>query len=119
VPHDPAGNWWRRVRDHWQDREGRHDVWWIADESPGGLGDPEIWIDESAMDMYGRGDADPAVVVTGGVKGRTVTGIWWVGAVIRYNRHPGLDAPVVYEIVSRRWSRDNGGRPYYVARWPD
>jgi hypothetical protein len=92
--------------------------WWIADESPGGLGDPEVWLDEAAVDMYGRGDAEPAVTVTRPGQGEAVPGSW-LGAVIRFTRHPGLAAPVVYAIRSRRWSRANNGRPFYVASWPD
>ena len=105
--------------DHYRDRAGRHGPWWIADESPGGLGAPEIWIDEAAVDMYGRGDAEPAVTVTGGRHYGARDGNWWLGAVIRFPRHPGLAAPAVYKILSRRWSQANNGRPYYVARWPD
>jgi hypothetical protein len=102
---------------HWH-RAARHGHWWIADESPGGLGDPEIWFDEAALDMYGRGDAAPAVTVTREGQGEAAPGSW-LGAVIRFTRHPGLAAPAVYEICSRRWSRANDGRPYYVAKWPD
>lgn len=95
----------------------RKPIWWIPQHSPGALGDPELWIDESAMDMYGRGDAAPAVIVTGG--GDLAYGGPWIGAVIRFDAYPGLDRPVVYQIRSRRHDQHNLGRPYYVARWPD
>jgi hypothetical protein len=91
-------------------------VWWIPDEAPGALGGPELWIDEAALDMYGRGDAAPAVTVTR-APGQPCT--TWIGAVIRFSWHPGLAGPAVYQVISRRWSCENGGRPYYVARWPD
>ena len=93
-------------------------MWWIPDESPGGLGDPEIWIDEAALDMYARGDAEPAVTVTPPA-GRDPRITSRAGAVIRFNQYPGMPAPVVYVIAVRRWSRANGGRPYYVCKWPD
>jgi hypothetical protein len=81
------------------------------------LGDPELWMDESAVDMYGRGDAAPAVIVTGG---RTAAGsARWVGAVIRFSTYPGLAEPVVYRFSTRRHDQRNLGRPYYVALWPD
>jgi hypothetical protein len=93
-----------------------HGVWWIADESPHGLGGPEIWIDEVALDLYGRGDASPAVIIRQSRIG--TNGSRWTGALIQFNAHPGLDKPVAYMLVSRRHSQDNGGRPFYVARWP-
>jgi len=92
-------------------------VWWIADESPHGLGGPEIWIDEVALDMYGRGDAYPAVTVIRSKVG--VNGSRWTGSLIRFGTYPGLDKPAVYMIIARRHSQANGGRPFYVARWPD
>lgn len=104
---------------HFRHRTAVHEHWWIPDESPGGLGDREIWIDESALDMYGRGDAAPAVTVTGGRGSGAHDGNWWLGAVIRFTRHPGLAAPAAYVIRSRRWSLANNGRPYYVATRPD
>lgn len=115
ATHRKAGIDWP----HWWDRQGRHGPWWIADESPGGLGSAEIWADESALDMYARGDAEPAVTVTGGRHYDDPAGNWWAGAVIRFNVYPGLAHPVVYKIISRRWSQANGGRPYYVLAWPD
>lgn len=102
----------------WTRRTAHGGPWWVPDESPGGLGDAEIWIDEAAMDMYGRGDAVPAVTVTRTGQEAAPEGSW-LGAVIRFTRHPGLAAPAVYKIHSRRWSQANNGRPYYVARWPD
>jgi hypothetical protein len=104
---------------HYWSRMSRHGQWWIADESPGGLGDPEIWVDEAALDMYGRGDSAPVVTVTGGRDYEARDGNWWSGAVIRFGPQPGLASAAVYVIVSRRWSQANGGRPYYVLAWPD
>lgn len=92
---------------------GRHGEWWVADESPGGLGDREIWVDESAIDMIARGDAAPAIVLC------QPDGADLIGAVIRVNQHPALNVPVVYKILCRRWSHANVGRPYYVLAWPD
>lgn len=104
---------------HFWDRQGTHGPWWIPDESPGKLGDPEIWVDESAMDMYGRGDAAPAVTVTGG-NYADKAGSWWGGAVIRFSAYPGkCETPVIYAVVSRQTSTANLNRPYYVLRWPD
>lgn len=93
--------------------------WWVADESPGGLGGPEVWADEAALDMYGRGDAAPAVTVAGGRDYDDPSGNWWAGAVIRFNQHPGITVPVVYVVSCRRWSQANSGRPYYVLKRPD
>jgi hypothetical protein len=118
VPGETVSQWWRRVSDHWWDREGAHGVWWVPDEAPGALGGPELWIDETALDYYGRGDASPAVTVTP-APGRPPGSIPWIGAVIRFNRHPGLERPAVYKVTVRRWSTENGGRPYYVCTWPD
>jgi hypothetical protein len=103
---------------------GTHRPWWLADGSPGALGDPEIWIDEPAMDMYGRGDAAPAVTVTGSPQHSGVPGLpgdrFWAGSCIRFARHGNdLDDAVVYLVISRRWSRENDGHPYYVCVWPD
>jgi hypothetical protein len=104
---------------------GAHGPWWIPAGSPGTLGDPEIWIDEAALDSYGRGDAEPAVTMTWPygepVPGdrKALPGIW-NGARIRFARHGNdLAEPVVYNVISRRWSRENNGRPYYIVRWPD
>lgn len=97
---------------HYWSRMGAHGEWWIADESPGGLGDRELWMDEAALDMYARGDAEPAVTVRDPEAGL-------IGAVIRFSQYPGLRVPVVYKIISRRWSQANDGRPYYVLAWPD
>lgn len=95
---------------------GLRGEWWIADESPGGLGEREIWVDDSAIDMIGRGDCDPAIVL------RQTDGaapMDWIGAVVWVNQHPALNVPVVYKIHCRRWSQANDGRPYYVLAWPD
>lgn len=87
--------------------------WWIPDEAPGGLGAPELWMDESAMDMYGRGDAAPAVTVSRASPGT------WIDAIVRFSEHPGLAAPVLYLVESRRTSPANASRPYYVLKRPD
>jgi len=121
APREPVSAWWRRVSDHWWNRQGRYGVWWIPDEAPGPVGGPELWIDEAALAYYARGDATPAVTVIPGPGGGR-----WIGASIRFaaGYDPGgrkiLDAPVVYRVVSRRWDAGvNGGRPYYVCTWPD
>jgi len=103
-------------------RDGTRRAWQFPGEPPGKPGDPEIWIDESAMDSYGRGDAEPAVTVTrpGGPDDGGPAGNWWVGASIRFARRgndPGM--PFVYQVISRCWSRENDGRPYYVCVRPD
>jgi len=66
------------------------------------------------MDVYGRGDAAPAVVVEGGSRAS------WLGAVIRFSRYPGLVSPVTYRVTARRMGpgRVNLGRPYYVLKQP-
>jgi hypothetical protein len=103
--------------DAWDRFRPRHGAWWIPDESPGGLGEEEVWIDESAMDMYGRGDAEPAVSVRPASEGAGT----WLGASIRFSRHPGLAEPVIYAVALRRCGPGlvNLGRPYYVLRRPD
>jgi hypothetical protein len=103
-------------RDHYWNRMGLHGEWWVADESPGGLGGREVWVDESAIDMIARGDCDPAIVLR---QADGTAPVNWIGAIVRVNRHPGLDVPVVYKIHCRRWSQANDGRPYYVLAWPD
>lgn len=91
--------------------------WWIPDESPGGLGDPEIWVDGDMLDMYARGHAEPAVSVRP-ERGARMLGLF--GALVRFERHGAdLESPAVYKILGRRWSLANGGRPYYVLKWPD
>lgn len=103
-------------RDHYWNRMGLHGEWWVADESPGGLGDHEVWVDESAIDMIGRGDSAPAIVLSQAAGAGPAD---WIGATVWVNRHPALDVPVVYKILCRRWSQANAGRPYYVLAWPD
>jgi hypothetical protein len=95
---------------------GLHGEWWVASESPGGLGEREIWVDESAIDMIARGGAAPAIVLCRPVGAGPLD---LIGAVIRVNQHPALSVPVVYKILCRRWSQANAGRPYYVLAWPD
>lgn len=90
-----------------------HDAWFVPDESPGDLGEREVWIDGAALDMYARGDAEPAVTVRPGAE----PGL--IGASVRFGAYPGLDAPVVYTVICRRWSQANVGRPYYVLAYPD
>jgi hypothetical protein len=101
---------------HHRNRQGRHGAWWIPDEAPGGLGSPELWMDEAALDMYRRGDAEPAVIVR---HNSAVSMIGLVGAVVRFETYPGLEVPVVYTVVSRQTSRANLGRPYYVLKLPE
>jgi hypothetical protein len=101
------------LRDHYWSRMSRHGKWWIADESPGGLGEREIWVDESALDMIARGDAAPVTTLRPG------DGTGRIGAIVRFGPQPGLGTAVVYTILSRRWSLANDGRPYYVLAWPD
>lgn len=104
--------------------EGWRGPWWIPDESPGGIGDPEVWIDAMALDEYGGRDAWLARTVLAGNGGGP-----WIGSMLRFSQVPRGQiarevrdpaAPgVVYMIASRRWERDvNHGRPYYVARIP-
>ena len=85
----------------------------IADESPGGLGSAEVWIDESAMDAYGRGDTALAVKVVGGSSAS------WLGATVEFTECPGSARPVTYVVTARRTGPGavNLGRPYYVLRW--
>lgn len=68
----------------------------ILRESPGKVGDPEIWIGEAAAPENG-----------------------WIGATLSFLQDSGREPSVVYRIESRRYSTHNGGQPYYVARWPD
>lgn len=99
---------------------GLRGEWWVADESPGGLGSREIWVDEAAIDMIARGDAKPAITLSAGPHdAREPWPDMLIGARVRVNQHPGLSVPVVYKIMCRRWSQANGGRPYYVLAWPD
>lgn len=84
--------------------------WFILRESPGEVGDPEIWIDEAALDNYAlAGTADEIPDVKPGTS--------WVGTTLRLKQ--GLNQPAVYQLGSRRYSSHNGGQPYYVARRPD
>lgn len=90
---------------------GWREAWWIPDESPGGLGDPEVWIDAQALDHHG-GMHPPLIrdVLKGNGGGP------WIGQLIRFGRYPGTAAAdVTYMVVARRHSQANGGRPYYVA----
>jgi hypothetical protein len=87
---------------------------WLADDSPGKMGDPEIWLDEGAVDSYIHYGHDPDTTASN----ITPSGNY-VGTVIHFNEYPGLTVPAVYVLTTRRWSQANGGRPYYVARWPD
>ena len=105
--------------------EGWRGAWWIPAESPGGIGDPEIWIDAVALDNYG-GMHPPLVrfVLAGNGGGP------WIGQLLRFGKVPGNRPPqlvldrdyadsVVYMVVARRWDQaHNDGRPYYVARVP-
>lgn len=70
------------------------------------------------MDMYGRGDAAPAVTVRPVPDAAEGS---WLGASIRFSQYPGLAVPAVYAVVLRRRGPGhvNLGRPYYVLRRPD
>lgn len=102
--------------DHYRSSMGRHGEWRVARESPGVLGEREIWVDESAIDMIARGGFDPEIVLC---QADGAAPMNWIGAVVRVNHHPALSVPVVYKIHCRRWSQANAGRPYYVLAWPD
>jgi len=102
---------------HWDRMTMDRRPWWIPGESPGGLGDPEIWADEAAIDRYARGDAAPAVIICFPAD-RAGTSL--LRAVVRFERHDReFYPPVAYRIDCRRWSPINAARPYYVLRWPD
>jgi hypothetical protein len=93
---------------------GWREPWWIPDESPGGLGDEEVWIDAQALDARGGMSYLMVQHVLRGNGGGP-----WIGQLIRFGNFPGSrDADTVYMVVARRHSRANDGRPYYVARFP-
>ena len=105
--------------------EGWRDPWWIPDESPGGVGDPEVWIDAQALDEYGGKNPRLVASVLAGNGGGP-----WIGSLLRFGTVPHLRLParvtgrdypdsILYMIVARRFSQANAGRPYYVARVPD
>lgn len=105
--------------------QGWREPWWIPDESPGGIGDPEVWIDAGALDSYGGKNPQLVASVLAGNGGGP-----WVGALLRFGRLPDGHPPqqvfdrdypdsIIYMIVARQYSHANAGRPYYVARVPD
>lgn len=84
--------------------------WFILSDSPGEVGDPEIWIDEAALDNYAlAGTAADIPAIKPGTS--------WVGTTLRLEH--GLNRFAVYQLGSRRYSSHNHGQPYYVARRPD
>lgn len=88
---------------------GRGRPWFVLPESPGGLGDPEVWIDEAALEHVLR------VMYSGPA---------YIGATVRVGRkQAGRDDPrgVTYVVAVRRTGPGavNLGRPYYVLQWPD
>lgn len=93
---------------------GWREPWWIPDESPGGLGDPEVWIDAHALDHYGGMHPPLVAHVLAGNGGGP-----WIGRQLRFGNYPGADAAeTVYLVVARRHSTGNDGRPYYVVKLP-
>lgn len=110
-----AGIPWQRKTLHVSDPAW---PWWIPDEAPGGLGSPELWMDEAALDMYGQGDAAPAVTVRP-EPGRQQAAVSWIGAIVLFSTHPGPEYPVLYVVESRQTSPANASRPYYVLKRPD
>lgn len=88
---------------------------WIPDESPGGLGAPEVWIDAHSLDCH-SGLAPVTATVTAGNGGGP-----WIGRMLQFGHYPGAERDeITYMIVARRWDRDrNRGQPYYVAKIPD
>lgn len=109
-----AGIPWKRSGPRWG-------IWWIPDEAPGGLGHPELWMDEAALEMYVRGDAAPAV--TADRKLARDGGVTWLHVIITFHWYEGIIPdqvpPVLYVVESRRTSPANGTRPYYVLKRPD
>jgi hypothetical protein len=83
--------------------------WYVLDESPGAVGDPEVWIDAAILDPHVRDRANPPVAV------EVDDGNVMAGVTIRFStkREPA------YKIGGLRYSSHNYGRPYYVARRPD
>ena len=94
----------------WRRRPARWGIWWIPDEAPGGLGSPELWMDEAALEGYLRGDAAPAVTAAR-VHARSL-----VDALVRFDFVPALAGPAVYIVDIRRTSTANLNRPYYVLK---
>lgn len=80
---------------------------WVTRDSPGRLGEPEVHIDASALDVEGGLDPDLVRYVLDGGGGGP-----WIGREVRC---PGSGTPDArYMVVSRRTSTANLGRPYYV-----
>jgi hypothetical protein len=95
---------------------GWREPWWIPAESPGGIGDPEVWIDAATLEEYGGKNPELVQSVLAGNGGGP-----WIGALLRFGKVPQAPAAgcIIYMIVARRFSAANAGRPYYVARVPD
>jgi hypothetical protein len=86
--------------------------WFILSDSPGEVGDPEIWIDEATLERYVYEDSTRGVTAD-----RPVNSL--IGATITFGETHSPAPRSVYQIRSRRYGPHNGGQPYYVARWPD
>lgn len=88
---------------------------WIPDESPGGIGEPEVWIDAQSLDHHAGLDPRIVSTVLAGNGGGP-----WIGRLLQFGRYPGADRDeLTYMIVARRWRNGhNRGQPYYVARIP-
>lgn len=86
---------------------GRSRPWFVLPESPGGLGDPQVWVDEAMLEHLACGASRD-----GGLLGARVC----IG-----HRWTGRDDAVCYVAVLRRTGPGtvNLGRPYYVLQWPD
>jgi hypothetical protein len=90
---------------------------WIPDESPGGLGAPEVWIDAHTLDYHGGMSPPLVTMVLAGNGGGP-----WIGRMLQFGNFPGAgdQGLVTYMVVARRWEQDrNHGQPYYVAKIPD
>lgn len=97
--------------------DGWREPWWIPDESPGGIGSAEVWIDAHALDHYG-GQA-PHVIRAMLLTAGNGAGGPWIGQQLQFGNYPGASGEIVYMVVARRHSGANSGRPYYVARVRD
>jgi hypothetical protein len=91
---------------------GWRGAWWILAESPGGIGDAEVWVDATALDFYGAREPEVIQATLAGNGGGP-----WIGALLRFGNYPGAAGDITYMVVARRWDKDaNRGQPYYVAR---
>lgn len=99
-------------------RRGRtYGYWWIPDESPGGIGSPEMWADEAALGFLAAG-REPGITVIPDMRNTSEPGLLrWSGARLRFGGPPGEEyRPVTYKVVSRCYGPVNLGRPYYVLK---